>query len=122
MKQGIHPEYSATSIRCACGNVIETRSTIKEMIQVEICSSCHPFFTGQQKIMDTAGRIDRFKKKFGDKVVGTQKYVPTVEAPKPKKEPKEDKKVIQKGGAQVAAPKAPKEAPKAAAPKVKAAE
>ncbi len=123
MKQGIHPEYSATSIRCACGNVIETRSTVKDIIQVEICSVCHPFFTGQQRIMDTAGRIDRFKKKFGDKVVGTQKYIPAVAMPKPKKEPKEkDSKTILKGGAQVAGPKAPKEAPKPAAPKEPAAE
>lgn len=119
MKQGIHPEYSATSIRCACGNVIETRSTIKDIIQVEICSVCHPFFTGQQRVMDTAGRIDRFKKKFGDKVVGTQKYVPAVEMPKPKKEPKEDKKTIKLGQkpAEKAAP-----APVAPAPKEAAAE
>ena len=68
MKDTIHPEYGAASIRCACGNVIETRSTVKGTIQVDICSSCHPFFTGQQKLMDTAGRIDRFKKKFGTRV------------------------------------------------------
>ena len=68
MKQNTHPEYGATTIRCACGNVIETKSTVKGTVQVDVCSSCHPFFTGKQKIMDTAGRIDRFKKKFGDKV------------------------------------------------------
>lgn len=67
MKKGIHPNYQAASIRCACGNVIETRSTVKDIIQVDLCSACHPFFTGKQKFIDTAGRIDRFKKKFGDK-------------------------------------------------------
>ena len=119
MKQGIHPEYSETTIRCACGNVIETRSTVKDIIQVEICSACHPFYTGQQRIMDTAGRIDRFKKKFGDKTVGTQKYIPAVEMPKPKKEPKEeDKKTIKLGqrpAGKPAAVPAPKEEPKQAA-------
>ena len=74
MKQGIHPEYQKVSIRCACGNVIETRSTMKEVVQVEICSACHPYFTGKERIMDTAGRIDRFTKKFGTKLaLGNQK-------------------------------------------------
>lgn len=63
MKPDIHPEYIETSIRCACGNVIETGST-KPNIRVEICSKCHPFFTGKQKFIDTAGRIDRFRKKY----------------------------------------------------------
>lgn len=67
MKTEIHPKYVATTIHCACGNVISTRST-KENIQVDICSACHPFFTGKQKLIDTAGRIDRFKKKYGDQV------------------------------------------------------
>ncbi|PKL25515.1 MAG: 50S ribosomal protein L31 [Spirochaetae bacterium HGW-Spirochaetae-3] len=66
MKSGIHPKYEFTTITCACGNVIETRSTVKN-IQVEICSACHPFFTGKQKLVDTAGRIDRFRKKYGIK-------------------------------------------------------
>jgi len=66
MKKGIHPVYELTSITCACGNVIETRSTVKN-IQVEICSACHPFFTGKQKLVDTAGRIERFNKKYGIK-------------------------------------------------------
>lgn len=66
MKKGIHPTYEPTTIKCACGNVIETRSTAKD-IQVEICSACHPFFTGKQKLVDTAGRIDRFRKKYGIK-------------------------------------------------------
>ena len=68
MKSGIHPKYELTTITCACGNVIETRSTVKN-IQVEICSSCHPFFTGKQKLVDTAGRIERFNKKYGIKKV-----------------------------------------------------
>lgn len=64
MKENIHPNYQPTTIRCACGNVIETRSTVKD-IRVEICSKCHPFFTGKQKLVDTGGRVDRFKKRFG---------------------------------------------------------
>ncbi|HMA76327.1 MAG TPA: 50S ribosomal protein L31 [Candidatus Krumholzibacteriaceae bacterium] len=65
MKKGIHPDYKKTTITCVCGNVIETRST-KEDIHVEICSSCHPFFTGKQKLVDTAGRVERFHRKYGD--------------------------------------------------------
>ena len=64
MKAGIHPDYKKTTITCACGNVINTRST-KENIKVEICSKCHPFYTGKQKLVDTGGRVDRFKKRFG---------------------------------------------------------
>lgn len=64
MKDGIHPKYGQTTIRCACGNVIETGSTKKD-IRVEVCSKCHPFYTGRQKMVDTGGRVSRFKKKFG---------------------------------------------------------
>ena len=64
MKQGIHPEYKQTTIKCACGEIIETAST-KENITVEICSKCHPFFTGKQKLVDTGGRVEKFRKKFG---------------------------------------------------------
>ena len=64
MKEGIHPNYVETTITCACGNVIKTRST-KENIRVQICSKCHPFYTGKQKLVDTGGRVDRFKKRFG---------------------------------------------------------
>jgi large subunit ribosomal protein L31 len=64
MKKEIHPKYGKTTITCACGNVIETRST-KENIRVEICSKCHPFFTGKQKLVDSAGRVERFQRKFG---------------------------------------------------------
>ncbi len=63
MKDGIHPKYEETTITCACGNVINTRSTKKD-IKVEVCSKCHPFYTGKQKLMDTGGRVDRFKKRF----------------------------------------------------------
>ncbi|MBC8584658.1 50S ribosomal protein L31 [Youxingia wuxianensis] len=63
MKKDIHPEYKDTTITCACGEVIHTRST-KGDIRVEICSKCHPFFTGRQKLVDTGGRVDRFKKRF----------------------------------------------------------
>ena len=63
MKEGIHPEYKETTITCVCGKVYETKSTKKD-IRVEICSNCHPFITGKQKIMDTAGRVERFKKKY----------------------------------------------------------
>ena len=66
MKKGIHPDNQLTKITCVCGNVIETRSTVKD-IHVEICSACHPFYTGKQKLVDTAGRIDRFNKRYGIK-------------------------------------------------------
>ena len=64
MKQGIHPDYKPTVIKCACGATFETSST-KDNINVEICSKCHPFYTGKQKLVDTGGRIDKFKKKYG---------------------------------------------------------
>lgn len=63
MKEGLHPKYEQTEIRCACGEVIKTGST-KENLRVDICSKCHPFFTGKQKLVDTGGRVDRFNKRF----------------------------------------------------------
>jgi large subunit ribosomal protein L31 len=66
MKEKIHPVYKKSTVSCACGESFETRST-KEKIAVEICSKCHPFFTGKQKLMDTAGRVERFHKKWGKK-------------------------------------------------------
>jgi len=66
MKAKVHPKYDLTKITCACGNIIETRSTAKDL-KVEICSACHPFFTGKQKLVDTAGRIERFRKKYNIK-------------------------------------------------------
>jgi large subunit ribosomal protein L31 len=64
LKKGIHPKYVRTKVVCVCGNVIETRSTVPE-IRVEICSDCHPYFTGKQKLVDTAGRVERFRRKYG---------------------------------------------------------
>jgi len=64
MKKGIHPEYYEATIVCACGNVVKTRSTKKE-IRVEICNKCHPYYTGKQKYVDTAERVERFRKKYG---------------------------------------------------------
>ena len=64
MKAGIHPAYNEINVICACGHKFQTRSTHKGDIRVEICSSCHPFFTGKQKLIDTAGRVDRFEKKY----------------------------------------------------------
>ena len=64
MKKGIHPDYQLTKITCVCGNVIETRSTVKD-IHVEICSKCHSFYTGQQKAAQARGRIDKFNRKYG---------------------------------------------------------
>lgn len=67
MKKDIHPEYKEVTVSCACGNSFVTRSTKSPEIRVDICSACHPFFTGKQKIVDTAGRVERFKKKYGEK-------------------------------------------------------
>ena len=64
MKTGIHPEYVDCSIVCACGEIVHTRST-RPQIRVEICSKCHPFYTGKQKLVDTAGRVEKFQKKYG---------------------------------------------------------
>jgi large subunit ribosomal protein L31 len=67
MKPGIHPDYHPVTVHCACGHNFTTRSTIKgDKLNVEICSNCHPFFTGKQKLIDTAGRVERFTKKYAD--------------------------------------------------------
>ncbi|MFZ1036032.1 MAG: 50S ribosomal protein L31 [Smithella sp.] len=71
MKEGIHPEYKETTITCVCGNVINTRSTKKD-IKTEICSNCHPFITGKQRVLDTAGRVEKFKRKYETKAVTPQ--------------------------------------------------
>ena len=65
MKPEIHPKYTKITIKCACGNEFETRSTSGKAMMVEICSNCHPFYTGKQKLVDTAGRVDRFRRKYG---------------------------------------------------------
>ena len=67
MKSDIHPEYTAIKATCSCGNVIETRSTLGKDIHLEVCSACHPFFTGKQKIVDTGGRVERFRRRFGNR-------------------------------------------------------
>ncbi|NLE13110.1 MAG: 50S ribosomal protein L31 [Clostridiales bacterium] len=64
MKEGIHPKYSEVTIRCACGEEVQTRSTTGGVIRVEICSKCHPFFTGKQKFVDSGGRVDKFRKRL----------------------------------------------------------
>ena len=64
MKQEIHPKYQEINVICACGNSFKTRSTLGEELHIEICSECHPFFTGRQKLIDTEGRVDRFQKKY----------------------------------------------------------
>jgi large subunit ribosomal protein L31 len=65
MKPDIHPEYKAITVTCSCGNVFETKSTICKDLHVEVCSACHPFYTGKQRVVDTAGRVDKFRRKYG---------------------------------------------------------
>jgi large subunit ribosomal protein L31 len=70
MKPEIHPEYHAIKATCSCGNVIETRSTLSEDIHLDVCSSCHPFYTGKQKTLDAGGRVERFRRRFGNRSGG----------------------------------------------------
>lgn len=65
MKAEIHPDYQEIKVTCSCGNEFVTRSTIKDELHIEVCASCHPFYTGKQKIVDTAGRVDKFRRKYG---------------------------------------------------------
>lgn len=65
MKKDIHPQYEAVKVTCSCGNVIETASTLCKDFTIDVCSACHPFYTGKQKVLDAGGRIDRFKQRFG---------------------------------------------------------
>lgn len=67
MKQAIHPEYNEITVTCSCGNTFQTRSTVGRDLTLDVCSACHPFYTGKQKIVDTAGRVDRFRQKYGMK-------------------------------------------------------
>ena len=69
MKADIHPEYIDIKATCSCGNVIETRSTLGEDIHLDVCSACHPFYTGKQKILDSGGRVERFRRRFGNRSV-----------------------------------------------------
>jgi len=66
MRAEIHPDYAEIQVTCSCGNTFSTRSTMKKPLHVEVCSSCHPFYTGKQKIVDTAGRVEKFNQKFGN--------------------------------------------------------
>jgi large subunit ribosomal protein L31 len=121
MKEAIHPEYKPAKVVCACGNVIETRSTRGDF-HIEICSSCHPFFTGKQKILDTAGRIERFKTRYaaqpGKPAAEPRKAAPPPPAPKKAEAPKENRaqkraksgKAKPKGPEAAAAPAAAPEA------------
>lgn len=70
MKADIHPEYAEITATCSCGNVISTRSTLGRDIHVDVCSQCHPFYTGKQKIVDTGGRVERFRRRFGNRAMG----------------------------------------------------
>ena len=65
MKSGIHPEYNEVTVTCSCGNTFKTRSTLKKNLHIDVCSACHPFYTGKQKLVDTAGRVDKFRRKYG---------------------------------------------------------
>ena len=65
MREGIHPEYHEITASCSCGNKMQIRSTLNKDLNLDVCSACHPFYTGKQKIVDTGGRVDRFKKRFG---------------------------------------------------------
>jgi large subunit ribosomal protein L31 len=64
MKEAIHPDYKLINVTCTCGNAFQTRSTLGQDLQVEVCASCHPFYTGKQKVLDTAGRVDKFRKRY----------------------------------------------------------
>jgi large subunit ribosomal protein L31 len=67
MQAGIHPTYSEITVTCSCGNTFKTRSTVGKDLHLEVCSACHPFYTGKQKIMDTAGRVDKFRRRYAKK-------------------------------------------------------
>lgn len=73
MREGIHPKYEEIAVSCSCGNKFNTRSTAGHDLQIEVCASCHPFYTGKQKLMDTAGRVDSFRKRFGKRSTITKK-------------------------------------------------
>ena len=77
MQESIHPDYKKIKATCSCGNVIEIKSTLAEDLQLDVCSDCHPFYTGKQKLVDTGGRVDKFRKRFGNKT----KAAPAADAP-----------------------------------------
>ncbi len=120
MREGIHPDYKASKVLCACGNVIETRSTRGDF-HVEICSNCHPFFTGKQKLMDTAGRIEKFKTRYAATPAAGKAEAKPAPAPAPKKAeaPKENRaaKRAKAGKSKAKTEAAPAEAAAPAEPK-----
>jgi large subunit ribosomal protein L31 len=91
MKEGIHPDYPAATVACACGNSFVTRSTRGDF-QVDVCSNCHPFYTGTQKLLDAAGRVDRFRKRYEKKADKADKGAPAAPAPAPTPEAAPDAK------------------------------
>ena len=121
MKAAIHPDYKNSKILCNCGNVIETRSTRGDF-HIEICANCHPFFTGKQKIMDTAGRIEKFKTRYGSAQAQPAKEEPKkAAAPVAKKEAPTENRAAKRAKSgktkpQSSAPAPAAEAPEAAAP------
>jgi large subunit ribosomal protein L31 len=123
MKAGIHPAYKPSKVVCACGAVIETRSTRGDF-HVDICSACHPFFTGKQKIMDTAGRIERFKNRYAASPKAEEKKAAPAPAPAPAKAaPKSDNRASKRAKANAGKPRpAPKAEAAAAEPKAEAPE
>jgi large subunit ribosomal protein L31 len=118
MKKDIHPKYEEATVTCVCGNTFKTRSTLPE-IKVEICSACHPFFTGQQKLVDSAGRVERFMKKYGKDYAAVEEEPKA--APEPAKPKAEEKPAEAKAEAKPAdaapADDGPAEEPKAPEPK-----
>ena len=103
MQESIHPDYKEIKATCSCGNVIEIKSTLTEDLQLDVCSECHPFYTGKQKLVDTGGRVDKFRKRFGSKskaAVSSEapaeevavEDAPAEEAPAKKKATKKTKK------------------------------
>ena len=99
MRRDIHPEYSEVKATCSCGNIISIKTTLKEDINLDVCSSCHPFYTGKQKLVDTGGRVERFEKRFGKKAKTKKKEIAKdsneeeVLIEEPKQEEVEEKKV-----------------------------
>lgn len=93
MKQDIHPEYKEVKVTCSCGNTFQTRSTSnRDTLLIEVCSMCHPFYTGKQKLVDTAGRVDKFQKKYARKAPSAVQAEPAVKHAKTKQDKvKQDK-------------------------------
>jgi large subunit ribosomal protein L31 len=121
MKEGIHPEYKPAKVLCACGNEISTRS-VRGDFHIEICSACHPFFTGKQKIMDTAGRIEKFKNRYGATPAKGEPVKATPPPPAPKKTaeaPKENRAAKRAKVAKTKPAKAEAAPVEAAAPEAK---